>query len=111
MQSRRTTRAVPNTPSTRASSEPPIPAQSATRIKRATPPVEDLDESVQASLDAALEDLDRLELPDAAPRAPVAAPQRMPKGMPPLPFGPTLPSKMPPLPGASARGARKKPSR
>jgi hypothetical protein len=62
-----------------------------------------LEATVTASLDAALDALDHLELTDEqAAEAPVAPAQRMPKGMPPLPFGPNLPKNMPPLPKAGA---------
>ena len=88
-------------------SEAPI-ARSETRLKRASvstdpPQLEDLLDAMQASLDAAIGELDSLELPEAeAALKPLAPPQRMPKGMPPLPFRSALPSNMPPLPGASS---------
>lgn len=80
---------------------PSEPAESTTRLRRAAPTAEDLRESVQASLARALDELDSLELA-AADAVPPSLPQRMPRGMPPLPFKLALPSKMPPLPDAPA---------
>lgn len=75
--------------------------KSHTRIKRAVEQ-EDLTADVEASLSAALDDLEHLELTqEQAEMAPPPSVQRMPKGMPPLPFGPTLPKNMPPLPQAT----------
>jgi len=87
-------------PKVKRHSEAPGEAESGTRIKRAAEH-EDLKATVTASLDAALDALDHLELTDEqAAKTPVAPAQRMPKGMPPLPFGPNLPKNMPPLPKA-----------
>jgi hypothetical protein len=89
-------------PKGKARSEAPGEAESGTRIKRAAAH-EDLKVTVTASLDAALDALDHLELTDEqAAKTPLAPAQRMPKGMPPLPFGPNLPKNMPPLPKTSA---------
>jgi hypothetical protein len=96
-------------------SDAPGDAQSGTRIKRAAVQ-EDLEATLAESLDAAMAALDHLELTDEqAAKAPVAPAQRMPKGMPPLPFGPSLPKNMPPLPKTAAtkslRPSKKSPRR
>jgi hypothetical protein len=79
------------------------PAESSTRIKRSPQHSEDSEAAILASLDAALAELDHLEI--EAPRARVTTrlPVRiLPKGMPPLPAARAFPRNMPPLP-TSAR--------
>jgi hypothetical protein len=87
-------------------SDIPPTGESTTRLRRASAAGDDLRESVNASIAAAIDDLESLELPRAAPtRASLEPPQQMPKGMPLLPFELTLPSKMPPLPSPPAPAA------
>ena len=69
-------------------------AESSTRLKQAAPDADELEQDIQASLSAALDDLDKLELfafPPAQPkRAPAVLP-KIPRGMPPLPHGRLIP--------------------
>lgn len=87
------------------------PLQSETRIKTvdSLSPPDDFDASLQASVDAALAELDQLEMTPSqhAALAPPPAPQLMPKGMPPLPFKSSLPHNMPPLPTRAMSGNKK----
>jgi hypothetical protein len=102
MQARKAFRSKPAGPKTR--SVPP--KQSEMRLKAAHPSreLEDLAASVEASVDAALAQLESLEMTPSqhAELAPPSVPQRMPRGMPPLPFTSPLPRNMPPLPTAAA---------
>jgi hypothetical protein len=80
-----------------ASSIPP--AESSTRIRGAARSTSGVEDSIHASIEFAIEELDSLELPFAAVAPPlVEPPQRMPRGMPPLPFQAPHPRNMPPLP-------------
>jgi hypothetical protein len=74
-----------------------IPGESATRLRRSIPSVED---NIQASIEFAMAELDALEVPYTASAPPLAAEpaQQMPRGMPPLPFHAPHPGNMPPLP-------------
>jgi len=104
MQRRHTSKAaIP--PQSASPSSAPATGESATRLKSAETAGagDDLRESVKASLAAALDELDRLELPISAPaHDSLEPPRQMPKGMPLLPFGLNLPSKMPPLPSSES---------
>lgn len=78
----------------RSSAESALP-ESATLIKQARPLCEDETEAaIQASLSAALEELEQLEQGARPPRA--SQKMKIPQGMPPLPGG----RAMPPLPFA-----------
>jgi hypothetical protein len=80
------------------------PTESSTRIKRGPAHSEDAEAAIQASLAAALDELDFLETAspsESLPRAqrPSQAGFRgFPKGMPPLPVAKPFPQNMPPLP-------------
>jgi len=83
--------------SSAAETEAPVFAESSTRLKRAD--TDETEEAIQASLSAALAELDNLELFAPEPVAPKRAPGVMPKiprGMPPLPHG----RQIPPMPVA-----------
>jgi hypothetical protein len=84
---------------------PEEPAQSSTRIKRSAGLSEDSEAAIQASLGAALDQLDQLELEVPRPRvSPTSLPiPTLPKAMPPLPLPRALPPNMPPLPTAAKR--------
>ena len=84
----------------RSSAETDLP-ESATLLKRAPPYFEDETEAaIQASLSAALEELDQLELGATPPRP--SQKIKIPGGMPPLPGG----RAMPPLPFARVLSLR-----
>lgn len=80
------------------SSQPP--GESGTRIRRAGGEAFDVRDTIQASLDSALAELDLLEIPyrASAPPLTLEPAQQMPRGMPPLPFRAPHPHNMPPLP-------------
>jgi len=77
-----------------AETEAPVFAESSTRLKQATPDLDETEAAIQASLSAALDDLEKLELfapaPIAAIRSHGVAP-KIPRGMPPLPHGRIIP--------------------
>jgi hypothetical protein len=101
MSSRRTQQAPVNRSAAwRSSAESALP-ESATLLKQARPYCEDETEAaIQASLSAALEELDQLELGTKSPRP--SQKMKIPKGMPPLPGG----RAMPPLPLARVLSLR-----
>jgi hypothetical protein len=79
--------------SSAAETEAPVFAESSTRLKPAASDAE-IEEAIQASLSAALADLDNLELfaPEAvAPKRSPKVMPRIPRGMPPLPHGRLIP--------------------
>lgn len=80
------------------------PGESGTRIRGADRQSTGVDESILASIDSAMDELDSLEMPFRASAPPLTAPpppQQMPRGMPPLPFLAPHPANMPPLPNPS----------
>lgn len=101
MSSRRTQQApVHRSAAWRSSAESALP-ESATLLKQARPYCEDETEAaIQASLSAALEELDQLELGTKSPRS--SQKMKIPNGMPPLPGG----RAMPPLPFARVLSLR-----
>jgi len=80
------------------------PGESGARIRHAGGRAYDVRDSIQASLDSALAELDLLEVPYTASAPPLAIEpvQQMPRGMPPLPFRAPHPRHMPPLPSKVA---------
>lgn len=79
-----------------AETEAPALAESATRLKQARPDARELEleEDIQASLSAALDDLDNLELftgEPAPPKRSRGVKPKVPRGMPPLPHGRVIP--------------------
>ena len=79
-----------------AETEAPALAESATRLKQAQPDAgeAELEQDIQASLSAALDDLDNLELflsEPAPPKRSRALKVKVPRGMPPLPHGRVIP--------------------
>jgi hypothetical protein len=88
MATRSTRRDVVDTSST---FDPSEAGESGTRIKRADPQADETREAIFASLDAALRDLDQLEL---GKQPPSSTRIKLPRGMPPLPGG----RMIPPLP-------------
>lgn len=76
------------------------PGESSTRIRGAEQSAKGVEETIQASIESAMAELDSLEMPFRASAPPLTAapPQQMPRGMPPLPFKAPHPSNMPPLP-------------
>jgi hypothetical protein len=101
MSSRRTQHAsIHRSPAWRSAAEIDLP-QSATLLKQARPYSEDETEAaIQASLSAALEELDQLEQGAKPPRP--SQKMKIPPGMPPLPGG----RAMPPLPFARVLSLR-----
>jgi hypothetical protein len=79
------------------------PGDSGTRLRSAT----GVEDSIQASIEFAMAELDALEVPYTASAPPLAAEpaQQMPRGMPPLPFRAPHPRNMPPLPAPSPSAA------
>jgi hypothetical protein len=81
--------------SSSAETQAPGLPESSTRLKQAEPDAHELEleQDIQASLSAALDDLDKLELfaQAAQPQRPPAVMPRIPRGMPPLPHGRLIP--------------------
>ena len=79
--------------SSAAETEAPVLAESSTRLKQAAPEAYELEEAIQASLSAALDDLDSLEFfaPQPLPRRSPGVVAKVPRGMPPLPHGRIIP--------------------
>ena len=69
-------------------------AESSTRLKQAAPEPDELEQDIQASLSAALDDIEKLELFAPEPEHFRAFKPKIPPGMPPLPHG----RRIPPLP-------------
>ena len=95
----------------RSVAESEVPSQSSTRIKQHSYDFEETEAAIQASLSAALVELDELELgptatkptppqpASAKPKLTLGVAPKIPRGMPPLPGG----RRMPPLPVALRR--------
>lgn len=80
--------------SSSAETQAPVMAESSTRLKQAAPEADELEQDIQASLSAALDDIEKLELFAPEPEHFRAFKPKIPRGMPPLPHG----RRIPPLP-------------